>query len=227
MKRDGYMCIIRHGERIDKVDKTWKKFSERPYDPPLAETSLPKLQSQSLQTYNFTRIITSPLLRCLETASVLSEQLNITQIEVNYGLTEVMSISRRGFKGEIEYEDQNKRLGLCENVEYKNIPPSQDEKYIEGMFRYRYILEGIRKKYPEENIIVVTHGAALVAAGYLSNPRRFIYSSKSCSYVIVDRNWNLVATNRDNSVNVFALVLIFIWVWIREFVDIFLAITQR
>ena len=31
------MFIIRHGERLDKVDYEWVRRAERPYDPPLTE----------------------------------------------------------------------------------------------------------------------------------------------------------------------------------------------
>lgn len=73
--------IMRHGDRLNNVDRRWKKTAQFPHDTPLSE--LGHSQAQDVATHiikndpHIKHIISSPFLRALETANPLSKQLNL------------------------------------------------------------------------------------------------------------------------------------------------------
>ena len=36
-----YLVVMRHGERMDEIDMSWRETSKRPWDPPLSDKGLP------------------------------------------------------------------------------------------------------------------------------------------------------------------------------------------
>jgi broad specificity phosphatase PhoE len=83
------LYIVRHGMRLDYEDKSWKATAERPFDPPLSPTGF----RQAAQTGGYlagegiTAVYASPLIRAMQTATEIAEQLNLP-IHVEPGLTE-------------------------------------------------------------------------------------------------------------------------------------------
>jgi broad specificity phosphatase PhoE len=73
--------IMRHGDRLNNVDRHWKKTAQYPHDTPLSE--LGHNQARDVASHivendsNIQHIISSPFLRALETANPLSKQLNM------------------------------------------------------------------------------------------------------------------------------------------------------
>ncbi|CAL8466106.1 g5642 [Coccomyxa elongata] len=74
-----YLVVMRHGERLDEIDVSWRAQSLRPWDPPLS----PKGEKQAsdvaakLKQYDFGRVYISPFLRTLQTALHTCEGLGI------------------------------------------------------------------------------------------------------------------------------------------------------
>ena len=100
--------LIRHSFREDNdpTGQEWPDKSNRPYDPPISfkhpytsPEELPEEKARELQEYNFTRIISSPFRRCLQTAAIIAKNLGIKTIDVDKGIGEAMSmVSRAGGK---------------------------------------------------------------------------------------------------------------------------------
>jgi broad specificity phosphatase PhoE len=71
--------ITRHGQRIDFVDQSWvESHPEYSHDPPLSEIGFSQAQElgQFCKNKNITRIVSSPYLRCLQTAFMVAKEIN-------------------------------------------------------------------------------------------------------------------------------------------------------
>ena len=84
--------IVRHGERIDEVDRTWTRRNLKiAHDPPL--TSVGKVQAMKAANFlrslegkvKFERVHVSPLVRALQTAERISDAMDLP-VRVNNGL---------------------------------------------------------------------------------------------------------------------------------------------
>lgn len=88
----GSVWIVRHGERIDSVDKSWKTTAERPHDPPLTPLGIEQAAAsgRALRGHRLDVIFTSPFLRCVQTALAIAEALgpDAPRIQVEPGLGE-------------------------------------------------------------------------------------------------------------------------------------------
>ena len=72
------MYLVRHGERLDKIDPFFVTTSPRPFDPPL--TDVGKVQAQKtgeiLRREKIDAIFVSPFLRCVQTAAGIADRVN-------------------------------------------------------------------------------------------------------------------------------------------------------
>ncbi|KAL1515902.1 hypothetical protein AB1Y20_002516 [Prymnesium parvum] len=99
------VCVIRHGEREDYAclarGVNWVALhaDARPWDPPLTPTGVrqghalgaalpPRLESLSLPP--ITRVVSSPLLRCVQTAAAAAAALGVPRLALEPGLAEAM-----------------------------------------------------------------------------------------------------------------------------------------
>ena len=106
------IIVVRHGERLDNVDYRWTDTADRPYDPPLTE----KGEEQARETgkrfvgkvivycclshvyshafmciQEIHSIITSPFLRCLQTAQLISEVLRLPGLHTCNGIVDILN----------------------------------------------------------------------------------------------------------------------------------------
>jgi len=72
--------LVRHGERLDFVDREWYKTAKAPHDPPLTERGL----RQAEETGRFlqargpvSQVLASPFLRTVQTADRIAEALDL------------------------------------------------------------------------------------------------------------------------------------------------------
>lgn len=88
----GSVWVVRHGERIDAVEKGWKKTAARPHDPPLTPTGFEQAAAtgRTLREHRLDAIYTSPFLRCVQTATAIVEAMGpgAPPIHVEPGLGE-------------------------------------------------------------------------------------------------------------------------------------------
>ena len=229
-----YICFFRHGERLDHVncDAHWHDKAERPYDSPIVNHDLVENQAMKLKKYKFTRIVSSPLRRCIQTSKILSETLGIHHIEINNSIAEISSISLRSYhkstKSRIHFIGREEILHELErediHLEQRGKEPPQNERYWDGMWRYRVALSNIKKRYQNENVIIVTHGAAFLTVGELTTSKHLNYSTKSSAFIIVDSASKLISSSLVSSISIpiISSLLIMLWVFIREIIDIIL-----
>jgi broad specificity phosphatase PhoE len=85
----GRVFIARHGQRLDEADPAWLRSALRPLDPPLTDAGRAQARAlgRRLRGEGVTRVFASPLLRALETAHEVAEELGLA-VCVEWGLGE-------------------------------------------------------------------------------------------------------------------------------------------
>jgi len=89
--------VVRHGFRMDFLDKEWVKTADRPYDPPLHPLGMEQAEetAERLKAEKIDWIFTSPFYRTLQTAEIIGKALN-KEVRVEAGLSEWLTA--RDFK---------------------------------------------------------------------------------------------------------------------------------
>mmetsp|Transcript_36527 Transcript_36527/g.146047 ORF Transcript_36527/g.146047 Transcript_36527/m.146047 type:complete len:228 (-) Transcript_36527:1266-1949(-) len=84
--------IVRHGERIDHVDRSWKTGSDLPDDPFLTVRGLKQAHDLAvrLKDANVTHIFCSPFYRCIQTANETAKLISVP-IKLEHGAGEFLS----------------------------------------------------------------------------------------------------------------------------------------
>lgn len=216
-----YIGLMRHSKRLDVAIETpsltecqsleeqaveqWEKDKvTRPYDPPICDFELPKIQAQRIMQFNFSKIITSPFRRCLQTAAVVANTLNIRTIEINKTIGEKMSEikSVNGQYIDVEYlgektdtsDEQMKEIikgkktdaiitvvgdkpNKCNNDSIK-----EHEKRYEN-----YIDDFLKPDKLKGNVLIVTHGDFLDVF-YKKILKQDIYECGYCGYSVLSRD---------------------------------------
>lgn len=169
--------LIRHSFREDNesTGQEWPDRDERPYDPPISfkhpYTSiedLPREKARQLKEYKFTRIISSPFRRCLQTAAIIANNLGIRKIDVDKGIGELMiMVSRvRGTRDNFNYlspeqmgviireeSDGEATIGKVSGDDFKF--GQDDVAVIRSNFNK---LKGEILNTSKQNVLLVTHG---------------------------------------------------------------------
>lgn len=120
-----YVYLQRHGERVGFESDEWTKssrYQENPFDPPLTEKGHTEIQNNIKFMKGIEYIYSSPLTRCMESATEISNLLNIP-IRVEYGLVESHTFEQADTGG-ITYE--NGKI-FENNKPYKTIVDSKLE----------------------------------------------------------------------------------------------------
>jgi len=181
----GSVWVIRHGERIDVVEPEWQLTASRPHDPPLTEHG----GRQATATGEHLRelgervdhIYTSPFLRCVQTAALISKQLGGLPLRVEPGLCEWLNgdwydandnpidagmradelkhvVEREGLRIDSSYRpiwDSECRAGRTDqSCAFREVrfPESSEEAVV----RYTSTLAHVREQSPYS--VLVTHG---------------------------------------------------------------------
>lgn len=76
---DRSLYLVRHGERLDAVDKHWYSADDNKYDPPLSEAGLEQAQrlAERLSREPIDHVFVSPYLRALQSAQPIAEALDL------------------------------------------------------------------------------------------------------------------------------------------------------
>ena len=191
-----FIGIMRHGFRIDSIqavlpntgvnpiefwDKNYNDRLSRPFDCPLdilkSRTLLTNEVCPRLKKYGFNVIVSSPFRRCWQTACIVANNLGITQIIIDYELSEdlnAIDIIRR--KNNVPTSTKMKtfeeRYGiLSEEQIIKEISIFTQQQItvvfnlknyhalseIELKKRSILVIDKLHKKF-NDNILVITHG---------------------------------------------------------------------
>lgn len=188
--------IIRHGERQDMIDRTWSETAEDPYNPPLSDAGRRQAEevARRLEHEGLHHVIASPFHRTLETATPTAELLNL-QIKVEMGACENLrsqwyphdprTWSLDDLAARFPRVDRNyKPLGCA------NYPEDWEQCKARGARTMRQIVAA----YPNDNMLLVAHGASTsaLAWGLVTGYPQF--TGKTCSLIKIVRHgdrWNL------------------------------------
>lgn len=173
--------VMRHGRRHDQGAVNWHETAAHPWDPPLSRNGRTEVlqTAENLKQYRFDVLVVSPYLRCLQTAvqilKVLESSPDIT-IVIDKGLSEVQSRDFL-FRGQVPRICDKVQLWIWKlqtagrfkaeapaltNVKVSGSWPKMYEDPVGAEPRFEKTFQRITASYPEQNIIVITHGQAVI-----------------------------------------------------------------
>jgi broad specificity phosphatase PhoE len=163
------LWVVRHGERIDKVNPEWIKTAPRGAwdDPPLTEKGLNQAKEvgKRLREEEIDYIFCSPFIRCLQTATALVGELKDNaklKLFVEPGFVEDLSITQFP-PGCLPAKDLHNEFKIVD-PEYdsflKEYLPEDNEYVCEK--RIRQTIENLLDKYPG-NVLIISHGSPIAA----------------------------------------------------------------
>ncbi|CAA7029551.1 unnamed protein product [Microthlaspi erraticum] len=123
LNSDSYQNVLmmRHGDRIDKIDPLWLDTAARPWDPPLVQDGMVRAfrtgqRIRSQIQFPIHRVFVSPFIRCVQTASEVIAALSAVDFDPNAKSSkDVLSIDKSKLKVSIEF-------GLSEMLNTISIP---------------------------------------------------------------------------------------------------------
>lgn len=141
------LYVARHGQTIWNVQNKVCGIT----DVKLTEKGVEQAKklAYEVQNYNVDMIISSPLKRAMETSKIVAEKCNIAiqieerLIEQNYGIYEGIDRKNEEFLN-------NKR-----NFAYRY---PKGESMMQVAYRIYGLIDEIKEKYPEKNILIISHG---------------------------------------------------------------------
>ncbi|KAJ2784541.1 hypothetical protein H4R18_001081 [Coemansia javaensis] len=199
--------FVRHGERVDHVDESWAQTAPAPYDPPLTQEGRRQAQrtgalicrleqegegAGAAQQTSY-RILTSPFLRCAQTAEELyrgfrreecaqgssSSKGSPWMVAVEPGLSEVLSenyFAQRPPDGIIAARRGEIAGGaVCDGMAHddayvaaRDALPGYPEHFQDMMARFVATLDYVAGTLlaadgPRQVVVLVTHGAGINA----------------------------------------------------------------
>jgi broad specificity phosphatase PhoE len=174
---DSLIAVMRHGPRLDEdPNASWGDKSTRPYDPPLADLTVPVEQIEMLRSFNITVVVSSPLRRCLQTAGIICRALRISSLVIDYGFSEVMHSVRSTGVSNVSFLSSEEILdvigGSVEVADVRGVPPPFSEGIEDSLARFNTSIKRVVEDYSQSSILCVSHGNAVEVCGshYVSPP---------------------------------------------------------
>ncbi|ERN00167.1 hypothetical protein AMTRI_Chr13g83340 [Amborella trichopoda] len=217
------IIVMRHGDRVDQVKPLWIHNAQRPWDPPLVDEGKirawckgKRLRNEGFQIH---RVLVSPFVRCIETASeaiaalcaheehlveTTSENAVIdptkVKVSIEYGLCEalcrlainpeVVPKDGKWFPDVSELEALLPQGTVDRSVErvYPELP-QWEEEMEEARDRYRRVIQALADKFPNENLLLVTHGEGVgTAILEFSKKPAVVYQVDYCAFAHLQRS---------------------------------------
>ncbi|CAD6197261.1 unnamed protein product [Caenorhabditis auriculariae] len=152
--------VVRHGERVDNVDKKWKANNPDIWDdPPLTLRGLQQAREVALRlcNENIDYVITSPFTRCVETArEILSVHPGTAPVYIEPGLSENLS-SCKSPPGEMM-----SRIDDTYQPVYTTLPP-EGPGDLGCTNRISVTIKALLRKFSSGNILLVSHGSPIAS----------------------------------------------------------------
>jgi probable phosphoglycerate mutase len=199
MNNPAKLYIVRHGETEMNVKGLWQGH----HDSPLTENGLQQAQGlgEKLKDIEFAAAFSSDLLRAKRTAEMvkLERKIEIKATELlrerSFGVFEGKSIDQLGEEYK-EMVEEYKSLSGYER--YKFTFGGLLEGYDKMILRFTSFLREISLAYPNQNVLVVTHGG--ITRSFLGSldPDLWHYRVGNTAYAIVlcdGSEFELVETN--------------------------------
>lgn len=155
--------LVRHGNRQDFVEPDWCKTAARPFDPSLSEDGIIQAQelAKRLSRERISYIFSSPFSRTVETASCISDVLNLP-IKLEWGLCEWLNPDWFPVFPEVLPLHTLSKLFPKIDLEYTSrITPQYPEKTMDNVrHRTSSMLLNLGSEYSGE-LLMVGHGASV------------------------------------------------------------------
>ncbi len=154
--------IVRHGNREDFQNPGWAKTASRPFDPALSadgETQAKEV-GLSLQGESVHRVFASPFLRTIQTASHIADALNLP-VCLEPGIGEILP----NVKSTPELLPADERRQRFPRVDENYTAVDEfpyPETSEEGHERAAIAARTLTDRFPDKNMLMVTHGAPVV-----------------------------------------------------------------
>jgi len=168
-------------------------------NPPNKSTEdLPKEKAIELQDYNFTRIISSPFRRCLQTAAIIAGTLGIETIDVDKGIGEMMIMVSRvgGTPANFNYlspvqmdeiiREASSGKATIGKVNGDDFEFHQDDVDVIRK-KFQIIKEEILGNPKRQNVLLVTHGDVISATLNIVNGETLI-ECDYCRWIIYEES---------------------------------------
>lgn len=176
MSHASTIYVARHGERIDHIDRDWKKTAPSPHDPFLTERGVAQAHALGirLKDAGLTHIFASPFYRTCETANEVSKVTGIP-IFVEPGLGEFLNRdwfeNRPQLKSITELKEKFSTIDPTYEPEVScRFPETRDDVIVRATITARIL----SAKYGGATILLVGHGMTceFMARGLANAPVR-------------------------------------------------------
>jgi|UniRef100_A0A914QSX0 broad specificity phosphatase PhoE len=198
------LWVVRHGERVDKIDPNWHKTAPRGAwdDPPITDKGIQQAKEvgKRLQDEQIDYIFCSPFVRCLQTATAIVGELKTNaklKLFVEPGFCETFCVTQFP-PGCLTAKELVSNYELID-PEYehflKEFLPEDDEYVCER--RIRKTIESILEKYTG-NILIISHGSPIAAIHTVLGRKYRYVGYCGISKFVVTPTSESSPTNREN-----------------------------
>lgn len=162
------LYLVRHGERLDAVNKNWYSADDNKYDPPLSELGFEQAQrlAERLSQEPIDHIFVSPYVRALQTAHPIADALNLP-LYVENGVGEWLGRSMISHEPKIVPAYQRRDdFPLLDFSHNPRVIPNWPETVNQCFERLERAVTQILEAY-EGNILIVGHGRTVTGLGHV------------------------------------------------------------
>jgi len=166
--KDRLLYLVRHGQRLDAVQKQWYSPDDNQYDPPLSPEGMTQAFqiAQRLRSEPIDRIFSSPYLRALQTAHPIAEALAMP-LYVEAGIGEWLGRSMIPVEPKITPAFQRRaafpQLDFSHNT---RVVPNWPETVDECFKRLNNTMSQLLESY-EGNLLIVGHGRTVTGIAHV------------------------------------------------------------
>ncbi|KAI6650372.1 Ubiquitin-conjugating enzyme E2-17 kDa [Oopsacas minuta] len=204
--------MLRHGERADAVKSQDWKDPNYPYDPPLtiagheqAKEAGVRIKSL-LPSSDFIKVVCSPFIRCMQTASHIADQLQISNIEIRPQLSDILCEHGYIFS-EVKWRWLDKQIDplihMIDPSRYTCSPtavyPAYKETLESAAERMKQAFIALTADYPDNTIIAVCHWYSVeVAMGLKTNSMDNLNAGYCATVELMTSDYSVVSTYNIN-----------------------------
>jgi len=207
-------AVVRHGDRLDHVPEQWVNYRHRaafPNDTPLTSEGMArarqtgqllKAETSKSDRPPFTMIVSSPYLRCAQTACCIAEELGGISIHFDLDLGEIFD--ERAMAGDVKDKRQHRAPKELEILLKPDFPSSEFERdkdneicirgkvqdfpesFEKARMRFCAKVNKLVKQAASElvSIVIVTHGDAVSAVLDMLRTNEQCKKVPFCGYVV-------------------------------------------
>ncbi|CAN1823454.1 hypothetical protein LINPERHAP1_LOCUS30387, partial [Linum perenne] len=203
------VVVMRHGDRMDNFDQNWTKTALRPWDPPLVNAGLSRAfdtgrMLKSDLGFPIHRVFVSPFLRCVQTAAQVVTALCAAddhpkvKVAIEFGLCEMLNTEairkdcapQNGDFGfnipELEALLPTGTVDHTVQRVYEEMP-KWGESGMAARTRYTEIIKALADRYPNENLLLVSHGEGVGVSFSAFSVDKTVYEVEYCGHTRLRR----------------------------------------